>query len=86
MKNRDISIIISCMKVIVIGSGGREHAIAWKLSQSPDVEQVVCVPGNGGTAFENKCLNVNPANCDYLDGASGNAAYVKIAQKEGCSF
>lgn len=74
------------MKVIVIGSGGREHAIAWKLSQSPDVEQVVCVPGNGGTAFENKCLNVNPANCDYLDGASGNAAYVKIAQKEGCSF
>ena len=40
------------MNIIVIGNGGREHAIAWKISQSPKVEKVVCVPGNGGTAFE----------------------------------
>ncbi len=38
------------MKVIIVGGGGREHALAWKLSQSPDVEEVVCAPGNAGTA------------------------------------
>ena len=38
------------MKVIIVGGGGREHALAWKLSQSPDVEGVVCAPGNAGTA------------------------------------
>ena len=38
------------MKVIIVGGGGREHALAWKLNQSPDVEEVVCAPGNAGTA------------------------------------
>lgn len=38
------------MKVLVVGSGGREHALAWKLVQSPRVEKVFCAPGNGGTA------------------------------------
>lgn len=38
------------MKVLVVGSGGREHALAWKLMQSTQVSEVVCVPGNGGTA------------------------------------
>jgi len=46
------------MKAIVIGSGGREHAIAWALAASPEVSEVVCVPGNGGTATEHKCRNV----------------------------
>ncbi len=40
------------MKVLVIGSGGREHALAWKCAQSPDVEEVVVAPGNAGTALE----------------------------------
>jgi len=38
------------MKLLVIGSGGREHALAWKLAQSPRVQQVFVAPGNGGTA------------------------------------
>lgn len=46
------------MKAIVVGSGGREHALAWKLLQSPDVTEIVCIPGNGGTASMAGCRNV----------------------------
>lgn len=50
------------MKVLVIGNGGREHAIAWKVSQNPLVERVYCAPGNGGTFRENKCVNIDILN------------------------
>ncbi|MBP5985082.1 MAG: hypothetical protein KA511_02395, partial [Brachymonas sp.] len=40
------------MKILVIGSGGREHALAWKLAQSERVTQVYVAPGNGGTALD----------------------------------
>jgi phosphoribosylamine--glycine ligase len=46
------------MKVLVIGGGGREHALAWKCAQSPDVAQVLVAPGNAGTALEDKVRNV----------------------------
>ncbi|MGD1905769.1 MAG: phosphoribosylamine--glycine ligase [Leptolyngbyaceae cyanobacterium] len=46
------------MKALVLGSGGREHALAWKLLQSPRIEEVVCIPGNGGTATLPGCRNV----------------------------
>ncbi|KRG87652.1 phosphoribosylamine--glycine ligase [Stenotrophomonas daejeonensis] len=46
------------MKILVIGSGGREHALAWKLAQSPRVGEVLVAPGNAGTATESKCRNV----------------------------
>jgi phosphoribosylamine--glycine ligase len=46
------------MKLLVIGSGGREHAIAWKLAQSPRVRKVFVAPGNGGTATESGVANV----------------------------
>jgi phosphoribosylamine--glycine ligase len=46
------------MKLLVIGSGGREHAMAWKLAQSPRVQKVFVAPGNGGTATENGLENV----------------------------
>lgn len=46
------------MKVLVIGGGGREHALAWKLAQSPKVQQVHVAPGNGGTALDDRLHNV----------------------------
>ena len=46
------------MKIMIIGSGGRESAIAWKIAQSSKVQRIYCVPGNGGTYLEDKCKNV----------------------------
>jgi phosphoribosylamine--glycine ligase len=52
------------MKVLVIGGGGREHALAWKLAQSPRVSEVLVAPGNAGTAREPKCRNVDVSATD----------------------
>jgi phosphoribosylamine--glycine ligase len=54
------------MKVFVIGSGGREHAIVWKLRQSPRVTQIFCAPGNGGICDEAECVPVDVKNIDAL--------------------
>ncbi len=61
------------MKLLVIGSGGREHAMAWKLAQSPKVQKVFVAPGNGGTATENGLENV---------ALTGIAELVAFARKE----
>ena len=47
------------MKVLVIGSGGREHALVWKIAQSPLVKQIFAAPGNGGTALSSKSRNID---------------------------
>lgn len=52
------------MKVLVVGGGGREHALAWRLAQSPRVEKVYVAPGNGGTADEEKLENVPIKDAD----------------------
>lgn len=53
------------MRVMVIGSGGREHALAWKLLQSEQVQEVFCIPGNGGTAQLPNCRNLAMTLDDY---------------------
>ena len=45
------------LKILLVGSGGREHALAWKLSQSPLVEHIYVVPGNGGTERLGSCVS-----------------------------
>jgi phosphoribosylamine--glycine ligase len=54
------------MKVLVIGSGGREHALVWKLRQSPRVSKVYCAPGNGGMSREAECVPADQRNLDSL--------------------
>ena len=53
------------MKALVIGSGGREHALAWSLLQSKQIKQVFCSPGNGGTATMKNCQNLSIAIDDF---------------------
>jgi phosphoribosylamine--glycine ligase len=65
------------MKVLVIGSGGREHALAWKLRQSPQVSEVIVAPGNAGTAHEHGVRNVDVAAND-IDGLLKLAKAEKI--------
>jgi phosphoribosylamine---glycine ligase len=58
------------MKILVIGSGGREHALVWKLRQSPRVSKVYCAPGNGGIAAEAECIAVEMKSLDSLVAAA----------------
>lgn len=61
------------MKVLVVGSGGREHAIVWKLAQSPKVTKLFCAPGNGGIAQLAECVPIGVMEIDRM---------VAFAQKE----
>ncbi|MEX0725437.1 MAG: phosphoribosylamine--glycine ligase [Planctomycetaceae bacterium] len=61
------------MKVLVIGQGGREHALVWKLKQSPLVTEVFCAPGNAGTALDGVNVDISPTDTDRL---------LKFAKKE----
>ncbi len=65
------------MKLLVVGSGGREHALAWKLAQSPRVTRVYVAPGNAGTAAEPGCTNVEAATI---------ADWLEFAQRERVAF
>jgi phosphoribosylamine---glycine ligase len=66
------------VKVLVVGNGGREHALAWKLLQSPNVHQVYCAPGNGGTAQLDRCQNLALAVDDF-EGLGGFCTAHQIA-------
>src|SRR5690606_193080 len=67
------------MKVLVVGAGGREHAIAWKAAQSPLVDEVIVAPGNAGTAQEPKVRNA-AVKADDAD------ALIELARRERVSL
>jgi phosphoribosylamine--glycine ligase len=50
------------MKVLIVGGGGREHALAWKISQSPRVKKIFCGPGNAGIAQLAECVDIQESN------------------------
>lgn len=62
------------MKVLVLGGGGREHALVWKLRQSPRITQLVCAPGNGGIADDAECV---PADLKSVDSILGVATQLQ---------
>ncbi|MFW6374010.1 MAG: phosphoribosylamine--glycine ligase [Thermodesulfobacteriota bacterium] len=62
------------MKILVVGGGGREHALVWKLHQSPRVQKIYCAPGNGGIAELAECVPIDPEDIPKL---------VAFAQSEG---
>ena len=69
------------MKLLVIGSGGREHALVWKLAQSPHVTQLWCAPGNAGIAQERLAKNSAPVECVNL-GAEDLPKLLAFAQEK----
>ncbi|MCS7294340.1 MAG: phosphoribosylamine--glycine ligase [Chloroflexota bacterium] len=64
-------------KVLLVGSGGREHALAWKLRQSPDVDEIIVAPGNAGTAAISRNMPIQPKDIDGL---------VELARREHIDF
>lgn len=54
------------MKILVVGSGGREHAICWKLKQEKDVEKIYCAPGNAGIADSAECVDIKDSDIEKL--------------------
>jgi phosphoribosylamine--glycine ligase len=65
---------VAALKVLVIGKGGREHALCWKLKQSPRVQAVFCAPGNAGTALDAQNVSIEPGDFRAL---------IQFAKREG---
>ena len=65
------------MKILVVGNGGREHTLCWKLAQSPQADKIYCAPGNAGIATVAKCVDIGVSELDRL---------ADFAEKEGIGF
>ena len=65
------------MKLLVVGGGGREHAIIRKLLESPKVEKIYCAPGNGGISCDAQCVDINAMDKDSM---------VTFAKQNGIDF
>src|SRR6266850_7509764 len=73
------------MNVLVIGSGGREHALVWKLAQSPHVTRMWCAPGNAGIAEERLAKNQSPVECVSI-GAEDLPELLEFAKENEIAF
>ena len=54
------------MKILVVGGGGREHAIVWKIAQSPKIDKIYCAPGNGGIAELAECVDIAATDIENM--------------------
>ena len=70
------------MKVLIVGGGGREHAIAWKISQSPKVEKLYCAPGNAGIAKVAECVDIGVMDFEKLVAFAGELMRQLIPRKK----
>ena len=72
------------MKVLVVGGGGREHAICWKLAQSPKVTELYCAPGNAGIAQVATCVPIKATDVETMVGFAETEKfdYVVVAQDD----
>jgi phosphoribosylamine--glycine ligase len=73
------------VKILVIGSGGREHALVWKLAQSPHVEMMWCAPGNAGIATERLAKNDQLVQCQHI-GAEDLRGLLEFAKEKRCDL
>src|SRR6201998_507168 len=72
-----------CMHILLLGSGGREHALAWKIAASPLVTKLWCAPGNAGIAREAECVALDIADhCAVIDFCRANAADLVVGGPE----
>src|SRR5258708_35112615 len=72
------------MRILVIGGGGREHALVWKLSQSPHAVKIFCAPGNAGIARLAECINLRPSDLEGLANfADGQRIDLTVVGPEG---
>jgi len=71
------------MKILVVGGGGREHAIIWKLKQSPLVDKIYCAPGNIGISELAECVSIGVMEFNKLINFVKENSIEKIEEKEG---
>ena len=69
------------MKVLIVGSGGREHAIAWKIAQSSKVDKIYCAPGNAGISGIAECVNIGAMEFDKLVAFAKEKRTVRVRGK-----
>ena len=72
------------MRILVVGGGGREHALVWKIAQSPLVTKIYCAPGNAGIARQAECLDISANDVEALvQFASTNQIDLTVVGPEG---